>query len=432
MDIRPVSAEGKTLGGLDFFWLWAGVAISLAEIWAGGFLAPMGFWLALGAIILGHVFGNTLMALGGVIGSDHGIPAMVSVRPSFGVRGSNFASILNVVQLVCWASIMLIIGGRAGAMLGEPIGGIFASNRFWILCIGAGTLGWALFTGQRVWKILQAGAVIGLLAVISILSFETYQSFINSPDAMRPHTGDGPTLPFMAGLDLVIAMPISWLPLVADYSRFAHRGRGAFWSTWWGYFLVSSWMFVLGLMATLVTGTAEPHIQMLELMGSLGLAVPALLMVVFSTITSDFPDLYSATCSMLNVSDQIDSKKMSAKAFLWITGIVSILVALVFPMERYENFLYFIGAMFVPLFGIVLTDYFLVRKRKLDLEELYQTQGAYWYSNGFNLTALIAWAAGFATYELIETLEYPVGASLPSIAVSAFLYYCYTLIRSRR
>jgi putative hydroxymethylpyrimidine transporter CytX len=234
-------------------------------------------------------------------------------------------------------------------------------------------------------------------------------------------------MPFMTGLDLVIAMPISWLPLVADYSRFARRGAGAFWSTWWGYFLVSSWMFVLGLMATLVTGTAEPHIQMLELMGALGLAVPALLMVVFSTITSDFPDLYSATCSMLNVSE-----KIGAKTFLWITGIVSILVALVFPMERYESFLYFIGAMFVPLFGIVLTDYFLVRKRTLNLEELYQTQGRYWYSNGFNLTALIAWAVGFATYKLIETLQYGIGASLPSLVVAAVLYYCFTLARSRR
>jgi len=269
-----------------------------------------------------------------------------------------------------------------------------------------------------------------LLAVISILSFETYQSFINSPDAMRPRPDMLPTMPFMTGLDLVIAMPISWMPLVADYSRFARRGAGAFWSTWGGYFLVSSWMFVLGLMATLVTGTAEPHMQMLELMGALGLGSPALLMVVFSTITSDFPDLYSATCSMLNVSDQIKAKKISAKAFLWITGIVSILVALVFPMERYEGFLYFIGAMFVPLFGIVLTDYFLIRKRELDLEALYQTEGAYWYQNGFNLTALLAWVVGFATYKLIETLQVGIGASLPSILVAAVLYYCLT-VRSR-
>jgi putative hydroxymethylpyrimidine transporter CytX len=293
------------------------------------------------------------------------------------------------------------------------------------VCIGAGTLAWALYTGSKIWKILQAVAVIGLLAVIAIMTFETFSSFAASSEAIGARPGTA--MPFMAGLDLVIAMPISWMPLVADYSRFARRGARAFWSTWWGYFIVSSWMYLLGLMATLVTGTEEPHIQMLQLMGSLGLAVPALLMVVFSTITSDFPDLYSATCSMLNVSE-----KVSAKTFLWITGIVSILVALVFPMERYESFLYFIGAMFVPLFAVVLTDYFLIRDRELDVTALYESGGAYWYSGGFNVSALGAWAAGFATYKWVETLQYAVGASLPSVVVAAVLYYGLTGLRRKR
>ena len=422
MDIRPVESAKRNLGSADIFLLWAGVAISFAEIWAGGFLAPMGFWRALWAILLGHAIGNTLMALGGVVGSDHGIPSMVSVRPSFGIGGSSFAAILNVIQLVCWASIMLIIGGRAGAMLGEPIGGIWASNRFWIVVIGSGTLAWALFTGHRVWKILQAGAVFGLLAVIIMLSWETYQSFVAFMASAPAQTegGEMPFMPFMIGLDLVIAMPISWMPLVADYSRFSRGTKSSFWTTWIGYFLVSSWMFVLGLMATLVTGTAEPHIQMLELMGAAGLAIPALLMVVFSTITSDFPDLYSATCSMLNVSE-----KISARGFMWITGIVSILVALVFPMDRYEGFLFLIGAMFTPLFGIVLTDYFLVRKRRIDVDGLYDAAGPYRYASGFNRLALLSWAAGFTTYKLIELSELPLGATLPSFLVSGLLYLAF-------
>ena len=130
-----------------------------------------------------------------------------------------------------------------------------------------------------------------------------------------------------------------------------------------------------------------------------------------------FPDLYSATCSMLNVSE-----KISARTFLWGTGIVSILVALVFPMERYESFLYFIGAMFVPLFGVVLTDYFIVRNREIAVDQLYESNGQYWYRDGFNPVALAAWAAGFGVYKLVEILEYPIGASLPSILVSATLY----------
>ena len=89
MDIQPIPAAGRTLGGFDFLLLWSGVGISLAEIWAGGFLTPMGLWAGLAAIVLGHLIGNTFMALGGVIGSDQGIMSMVSIRPAFGIRGTS-------------------------------------------------------------------------------------------------------------------------------------------------------------------------------------------------------------------------------------------------------------------------------------------------------------------------------------------------------
>jgi len=409
VEIAPVAREARTLGGLDFFLLWAGVAISLAEIWAGGFLAPMGFWPAVGAILLGHAIGNTFMALAGVLGSDHGVMAMVSVRPAFGKRGSALPAALNVLQLVCWASIMLIIGGRAGAMLGAPFGGLWASSRFWILLVGLATLAWALATGGRVWKVLQTAAVFGLLAVVSLLSYETYRAFAGAP--LPAPQG---TLPFMRGVDLVVAMPVSWMPLVSDYSRFAKSTPSAFWSTWWGYFVVSSWMYVLGLAATLVTGTLEPELHVLELMGAAGLAVPALLLVVFSTVTSDFPDIYSASCSALNLSEAV-----APKTVMWLSGIASILVALVFPMERYESFLYFIGAMFVPLFGVVLTDYFLVRRRTLDVAAL-RSDG---YPRGVNVVALAAWAVGFAIYEIAEVYGWGTGATLPSIGLTGALYY---------
>ncbi|MEA3470582.1 MAG: cytosine permease, partial [Thermodesulfobacteriota bacterium] len=228
-------------------------------------------------------------------------------------------------------------------------------------------------------------------------------------------------MPFMAGLDLVIAMPISWLPLVADYSRFSRRVSSAFWNTWWGYFLVSSWMYILGLVATLATGETDPGGLILRTMGEIGFAVPALIMVIFSTITSDFPDVYSATCSVMNISSRI-----SPKLIMWITGILSILVALVFPMAQYENFLLFIGAMFVPVFGVVLTDYFIIRRRKLDVDELFREGGDYWYFKGFNPAAILSWVAGFATFEFIALMKYSIGGSIPSIFIAGLFYYLLT------
>ena len=413
MNIRPVAASERNLNGIDYFLLWAGVAISLAEIWAGGFLAPMGFWAGFLAIVLGHIIGNTFMALGGVIGSQHGITSMVSVRPAFGIRGSNLPAVLNIIQLIGWASIMLIIGGQAGAMLGAPFGGILASSQFWIVLIGMGTLLWALGTGKSIWKILQTTAVIALLLVIVLMSWVSIGEFGSGVNATKPDP-----MPFMIGLDLVIAMPISWMPLVADYSRFAKKSATAFWNTWWGYFIVSSWMYLLGLMATLVTGETDPGALILQTMGKIGFAVPALIMVVFSTITSDFPDIYSATCSMMNIS-----KKIKANTVMWIAGMLSIVVALVFPMDQYENFLLFIGAMFMPLFGVVLTDYFLLRKGKLQIEAIDTVGGPYWYFKGVNITAAVAWAAGFVTFEIIALMKYAVGGSIPSMLVAGLIFY---------
>ncbi len=416
MDIQPVSASDRNLSGPDFFLLWAGVAISLAEIWAGGFLAPMGLWLGIGAIVLGHIIGNTFMALGGIIGSEHGIMSMVSVRPSFGIRGSNLAAILNIIQLIGWASIMLIIGGRAGAMLGKPMGGILASNSLWIIAIGLGTLIWAQMTGKSIWRAMQKLTVIGLLLLIVLMSGVSVKEFGSGVFGIKPQE-----MPFMIGLDLVIAMPISWMPLVADYSRFSRATAPAFWNTWLGYFLISSWMYVLGLTATLVAGAGDPGSLILQLMGGVGLAVPALIMVVFSTITTGFPDVYSATCSAMNIS-----QKYSSRTILWTAGIISILVALVFPMEQYENFLFLIGAMFVPLFGVVLTDYFFIRNRQISVENLYRPQGPYWYAKGFNGVALICWAVGFFVYELIALTKYPIGGSMPSLLAAGACYYFIT------
>ncbi|MBN2569594.1 MAG: putative hydroxymethylpyrimidine transporter CytX [Deltaproteobacteria bacterium] len=422
MDIKPVRLSERTLGGVDYFVLWAGVAISLAEIWAGGFLAPMGLWMGLWAIILGHIIGNSFMALGGIMGSDHGIMAMVSVRPSFGIMGSRFPAFLNIIQLIGWAAIMLIIAGQAGSLLGKPMGGILASNHFWIVLVGLGTLLWALYTGKSVWRIMQNCAIVVLLLVIIVMTAVSFRELGGTLS-----TAGTREMSFMAGLDLVIAMPISWLPLVSDYSRFSKRTAPAFWNTWWGYFLISSWMYVLGLVAALLTGSTDPGTLILETMGKAGLAIPALIMVLLSTITSDFPDVYSATCSMMNISSRIASRTL-----MWITGILSILVALVFPMGQYENFLLFIGAMFMPLFGVILTDYFIIRKRRLQIEDLYKTGGDYWYFRGFNIIAIISWAVGFGIYEFIAFMQYPVGGSIPSIVVAGLAYYIMTLWRRGR
>ena len=235
----------------------------------------------------------------------------------------------------------------------------------------------------------------------------------------------------MVGLDLVIAMPISWLPLVSDYSRFATNSKSSFWGTWIGYFIVSSWMYLLGLMASLATQSPDPSGVVINLMLKFGWAIPALVIVLFSTFTTTFLDIYSTAISGLNIVPKLGERKG-----IILGGILGTGVAMVFPaLLHYEHFLLFIGAMFCPLFGIVLADYFLLKKGLIEVEDLYREEGRYWFWKGVNPIAILAWAIGFAIYlgfspMLMEKVlgikaafPWPIGSSLPSLIIAGLIYW---------
>jgi NCS1 family nucleobase:cation symporter-1 len=226
-------------------------------------------------------------------------------------------------------------------------------------------------------------------------------------------TGD---LPFMLGLDYVIIMPISWLPLVCDYSRYARSDKGSFWGTWIGYFIVSSWMYLIGLSAALSTKSPTPEAMVLELMVSFGLVVPALTIVLFSTFTTTFLDIYSASVSALNIYPKLGEKKG-----IVIGGALGIIIALIFGdyPETYAHFLEIIGFIFCPLFGIVLTDYFFTKGRTLVPDDLF-TQGSYWYSKGIHWPAIGCWVVGALVFWLGKYLQ--IGGAIPSFIVAALIY----------
>ena len=430
--IEPTPKEERNLGGWDFFLLWAGAAVSLAEIWAGGLIVPLGLGLGLWVILLGHLIGNTPFALGGLIGSRWGIPTMVAVRPSFGIRGSYFAAALNVIQLIGWTAVMLIICGAAADAISKSYG--FSNPTLWIVVSGVITTLWAV-AGHRFWKWLQRVSVVALLILCLAMIYVVFQQYGWGMLAQIPRKSD---FSFMVGMDLVIAMPISWLPLVSDYSRFATNSKSSFWGTWIGYFIVSSWMYLLGLMASLATQSPDPSGVVINLMLKFGWAIPALVIVLFSTFTTTFLDIYSTAISGLNIVPKLGERKG-----IILGGILGTGVAMVFPaLLHYEHFLLFIGAMFCPLFGIVLADYFLLKKGLIEVEDLYREEGRYWFWKGVNPIAILAWAIGFAIYlgfspMLMEKVlgikaafPWPIGSSLPSMVLAGLTYWL--LAGSRR
>jgi putative hydroxymethylpyrimidine transporter CytX len=320
---------------------------------------------------------------------------------------------------------MLIVCGGAADAISRFYG--FSNPDLWILLSGVITTLWAL-VGHRVWKWLERISVGALLILCLAMTYVVFKEYGWGMLSQIPRQKE---FSFMVGMDLVIAMPISWLPLVSDYSRFAKDSRSSFWGTWIGYLIVSSWMYLIGLAASLATQSPDPSEVVMNLMLKFGWAIPALVIVLFSTFTTTFLDIYSTAISGLNIVPKLGERKG-----VMIGGVLGTITALIFPaLLNYEDFLLFIGAMFCPLFGIVLVDYFILREGSLAVDDLYRMDGRYRFWRGINSLAIFAWAIGFAIYlgfspMLMEKVlgtkwafPWPIGSSLPSMILAGVIYW---------
>jgi NCS1 family nucleobase:cation symporter-1 len=206
---------------------------------------------------------------------------------------------------------------------------------------------------------------------------------------------------FGGAIDLVIAMPISWLPLVADYNRFARKPSSAFTGTFWGYLVANVWLYTLGALLVLGPGAgADPAgiaVGILALAGGSIAGVLFLMGLLVGETDEAFADIYSGAVSLQNIFP-----KLSQKVLIVGIGAIGAALASVLTMTAYESFLFLIGSIFVPLFGVLAADYFIARRRSLDVAELYRNDGRYWFKNGIRTRAFYPWIAGFVLYHWIS------------------------------
>lgn len=386
--------EKNNLSAFNFIILWFGAAMSIAEIMTGGLLAPMGFKKGLIVILIGHAVGTLILVLGGIIGKEKRIPAIMSTRISFGLYGSYLFSVLNILQLVGWTAVMIISGGRSLNLISKTIWG-FDSITTWSLVIGVLICIWIML-GTSGLKKLNIIAVLLLFALTIVLSFVVFK---NSSLFTKQAVGE---ITFGGAFELNIIMPLSWLPLIADYTRLAKSKKGATVGSFLGYFVGSSWMYIIGLAAAILFNSTDVGAIMI----AANLGVTALLIVGLSTVTTTFLDAYSAGITLLNIFPKAKEKWMAT-----IMAIVGMIVAIVIPIEQYENFLYAIGSVFAPLFAILFADYFVVKKQKSIQENVL-----------LNFGAFIVWIIGIILYYRIIKLDFILGTSVPVMIITAFIY----------
>jgi putative hydroxymethylpyrimidine transporter CytX len=381
--------KAKTIDGFSAAALWFGASVSLAEIMTGSLIAPLGLKKGIIVILLGHLVGCLILSFTGVIGYKEKKPSLITSRLSLGTYGSYLISIFNIIQLIGWTAIMLIQCTRS---LQSITGKLLGFNNFTVLVIITGILvaAWALANDKGI-TIINNLAVV-LLLVLCVFVFIT---ILSSGEVKTLST----TISFGMALELSIVMPLSWVPLISDYTQSGKSLPGSFFGSFIGYFIGSSFMYVLGLVFSLYTGTSDP----IGMLSNLNLGLTALFIVVLSTVTTTFLDVYSAVMSTLNLSSGLSRRKL-----ILFFSALGIILAIYFPMENYENFLYMIGSLFAPAFSVILTDYYLYRKDRS--------------VTALNLPGMIAMLIGIITYYTVLPMDLIIGSSIPSMIVTFIVY----------
>ena len=386
--------EGKRTSVFENGLIWFGAAVSIAEIVTGTLFAPLGFSKGLLAILIGHVIGCCLMFLSGYIGGKTRRSAMEAVMMSFGKKGSIFFSVLNVIQLLGWTAIMIYDGALAAN------GAWDIGSWIWCLVIGALIVLWILIGVTNLGK-LNTLSMLALTILTVVLSFVIFKD-----GAIYAEVAN--TLTFGAAVELSVAMPLSWLPLISDYTREAKHPTKAAAVSVLVYGLVSCWMYVIGMGATIFTGTAD----IAQIMVKAGLGIAALLIVILSTVTTTFLDAYSAGISAEAISGKVNGK--------WIAigvTIIGTMGAILFPMTDITDFLYLIGSVFAPMIAIQIADFYILKRDRS--------------GHAFDFVNLALWLVGFVAYRWLMHIDIIIGNTLPDMVITIAICCVVHIIRSR-
>lgn len=349
--------------------IWFGAAVSIAEIEAGFSIG--GNWAAL---VAGHLFGGLMLFAAGLLGATSGKNAMETTAATFGVRGMHLLAALNIVQLVGWTAAMLAQGGAAVSALAK----LAYTPACLTLAVLTGAWIYVAF-GDRLHLAPVAMCALAVLAVALTVKLHGTET-----------SGEIAGIGFWPAFEISAAMPLSWLPLVSDYTSTAERPKAATAASAAVYSLVSIWMYALGMMIAR-TGNASIAGAILKSgLGAIGLAV-----VVFSTVTTTFLDAYSSGESARSIFPNAPARSIGV-AVCALGGVT----AACGLMDHYIGFLCLISSVFAPMAAVLLTDRYLVKRSRV----------------AWNVAA---WLAGVVTYRFAAGS--PVGPTLTAVATSAVL-----------
>ncbi len=404
--LAPVSPDRRVFQWHDHASLWFSLGVGLLVMQVGAYLMPaLGTQEALIAIVCGSIVGAGLLGWVAKIGCDSGLASAGLMHAVYGRTFASLPIILNIVQLVGWGTFELVVMRDATVAIGQQSGTMAGAHWPVLATLLWGGVVMLLISGSMVQLVRKVIARVALpLVVLSLLwlswqflSLAQAQGF----EALWTRKGEG-GMGVLPALDLVIAMPISWLPLVADYARHGKNGGSALRGTWLGYALANMWCYTLGVLVALTLPSKDLVQALLLAQGGL----IALSLILIDEVDNAYGDAYSGAVSAHSLLPRWGVRKWGLAMAAVCTAL-----ALVLPIHSLEPFLLLLSSVFVPLFGVILGRLAFGANAPALLAA----------ARRVNAVPVAIWVLGIAVYHLAPKVVPGAGSALPALAFSLVL-----------
>ena len=410
-DLAPVPKSKRSWGTYDFASLWISMAVCIPTyMLASGLIAGGMSWKqAIATVLLGNLIVLIPMVLNAHAGTKYGIPFPVFVRASFGVRGANIPAVLRALVACGWFGIQTWIGGQAiHSMLKIlwPASANFAAGvwvcffAFWLINM------WVVWKGIETIRVLDGvGAPFLLIVGLALLWYTVSKAggfgpVLNTPSKFQT-TGEFlryfiPSLTGMVGFWATVALNIP------DFTRYAKSQKAQVWGQALGLPATMALYSFIGVAVTSASVVlfGQPIWDPVELLGKFNqplVAFVALIALLIATLTTN---VAANVVSPSNDFSNLNPRKISFRTGGMITGVIGVLMMpwkLLSDLSAYVfGWLVGYSALLGPIAGVMIADYFLIRKARLSVPDLYRRNGIYEYANGINGKAVVALIVGIA------------------------------------
>jgi putative hydroxymethylpyrimidine transporter CytX len=397
-----VAASERVFTGFSHASLWFSLGVGLLVIQIGAYLVPaMGTQDALLAIFLGSLLGSGLVAWVAKLGCDTGLSSAGLMHQVYGSGFAKLPIVLNVMQLVGWTSFELVIMRDGTLAMGEQHMG-WSGNYLVMATVFWGGILTLLMASSMLGLVRNFVSRFGLPLVVISLAWLTWQflGVLQTQDvsAFWNRSGNN-SMGFLSAIDLVIAMPVSWLPLVADYARHGKNSRTAMSATWLGYAIANIWCYSLGV---LVVSVSSPDINLVSTLLLAQGGLLALGLILIDELDNAYGDVYSASLNSHSLFS-----RWSIKQWGLLIAVGCTLLAIVLPIHSLEPFLLMLSSVFIPLYGVILG-----RAGRAPASNA---------SRSIYLLPALIWLIGIAVFHLSKQFTPQWGSALPSLAISLSL-----------